>query len=214
MAVDTTTQSQLELPILRWRVLAYLDFSGDVLRATSGIYDKTISGSGDAELDGSYFSISEDLIQIGAVLQRESGTDSVNVSLSGLLVNNSDLLATVGDKSLWQGRIARLWFYLVDDDENLAGEYIPFYTGFMDAISFNGDPTSQTIELTIENYISSISGASGKTYLIQSAYDAGDTSAAASISAGNGLIEGVISGGGGGGGWGDGYNGMRGMVEY
>ena len=204
MSLDSTTQTALEQPILNWRVLIYLDFDGDVLRATSGIYDKTISGSGDAELDGEYFSVNHELISVGAVSQSESGTDGVQVSLSGLIVNNSDFLSVIGDKSKWQGRTARLWFYVADENENLVGEYIAYYTGYMDAISILGAPSSQTVSLTIENYLVSISGAQNKTYLMQDTYDSGDTSAAASIAAGNGLVEGVISGGGAGGGGGGG----------
>lgn len=197
MAVDATTQAALEGPILHWRVLCYADFLGDVLRATSGIYDKTISGSGDAELDGTYFSISHDLIQVGEVTQQEEGTDTVSISLSGLIVNNADFLTTIGTRSNWQGRTARLWFYCVDENETQVGEIIPYYTGYMNDIGITGSPESQTVALTIENYLASLAGAQAKTYLIQNLYDAGDTSAAASIAAANGLIEGVISGSGG-----------------
>jgi hypothetical protein len=52
--VDATTQAALEATVVNWRVLIYADFVGDVLRGTSGLYNKTISGSGDSELDGTY----------------------------------------------------------------------------------------------------------------------------------------------------------------
>jgi len=199
MSIDSVTQAQLEQPILRWRVLAWLDFDGDPLRATSGLYDLTISGQSDAELNGTYFSIDSNLIGVGPVKHSEQGTETVEISLSGLLVNNADLLATIGNSALWQGRTARLWFYVVNENEQRVGQYIPYYTGYMDAIQISGSPQSQTITLTIENYLASISGSQGKTYLIQNVYDSGDTSAEASIAAGNGIVEGVISGGGAGG---------------
>ncbi len=221
--VDATTQAALEAPVLQWRVLLYADFEGDVLRATSGIYDKVISGTGDAELDGSYLSLDHNLIEIGPVKHNESGSDSVQVSLNGILaatefvqerdedviferdgdpirIRGSSLLSILGDVTRWQGRTARLWFYIVDDNENQIGSIIPYYTGYMDDITISGSPASQRITLTIENYLLTLTGASNKNYLSQNQFDPGDNSAAATISAANGLVSGVISGAGGGGG--------------
>ena len=223
--VDATTQAALEETILHWRMLLYADFDGDVLRATSGIYDKTISGSGDAELDGTYDSIDHNLIEVSPVSHNEKGSDTVAVSLNGILtgmeyvlnrasdpiqerdgdlirIRGSSLLNILGDVTRWQGRAARLWFYVVDEDENQIGSIIPYYTGYMNDIKISGAPTAQKITLSIENYLVSLSGASNKTYMMQSEYDSGDNSAAATISAANGLGGGVISGGGGGGGGG------------
>jgi hypothetical protein len=90
----------------------------------------------------------------------------------------------------------------VDEDENQIGSIIPYYTGYMNDIKISGAPTAQKITLSIENYLVTLSGASNKTYMMQSEYDSGDNSAAATISAANGLGGGVISGGGGGGGGG------------
>ena len=229
--VDATTQAALEETILHWRMLIYADFDGDVLRATSGIYDKTISGSGDAELDGTYDSIDHNLIEVSPVSHNEKGSDTVAVSLNGILtgteyvldrfdnflqdreaeyirIRGSSLLNILGDVTRWQGRAARLWFYVVDEDENQIGSIIPYYTGYMNDIKISGAPTAQKITLSIENYLVSLSGASNKTYMMQSEYDSGDNSAAATISAANGLGGGVISGGGGGGG-GGGNDGRR-----
>lgn len=235
--VDATTQAALEAPILHWRMLLYADFEGDVLRATSGIYDKVISGSGDAELDGTYFSIDHNLIDISPVKHNEGGSDTVTVSLSGILaatefvqdrfdvtvqqrdldpirVRGSSLLNILGDVTRWQGRTARLWFYIVDQDENQIGSIIPYYTGYMDSITIAGAPSEQTISLSIENYLVTLSGAPNKGYLSQNQYDSGDNSAAATIAAANGLVGGVISGGQGGGGGGGGTTPGREMEAY
>jgi hypothetical protein len=227
--VDATTQAALEAPVLHWRMLIYADFEGDVLRATSGIYDKVISGSGDAELDGTYQSIDHNLIDISPVKHDDRGSDTVTVSLNGILaatefvqnrfdaiirqrdsqfiqVRGSSLLNTLGDVTRWQGRTARLWFYVVDDNETQVGSIIPYYTGYMDDITLSGSPEAQTISLSIENYIVTLSGASNKNYLSQGEFDAGDNSASATIAAANGLVGGVIGGSygnGSGGGGGD-----------
>lgn len=235
--VDATTQAALEAPILQWRMMLYADFEGDVLRATSGIYDKVVSGSGDAELDGTYQSLDHNLIEISPVKHNENGSDTVTVTLNGILaateyvqdrfesiieqrdadfirIRGSSLLNILGDVNRWQGRTARLWFYVVDDNENQVGSIIPYYTGYMDDITIAGAPSSQRISLSIENYIVTLSGASNKGYLSQSEYDSGDNSAAATISAANGLVGGVISGAGGaGGGGGDGRDGFPNVVR-
>jgi hypothetical protein len=187
--VDATTQAALEATVVNWRVLIYADFVGDVLRGTSGLYNKTISGSGDPELDGTYDSFNHDLINVSSVKHNETGSDTVAISMSGLLVNNADFLAIIGDKSKWQGRIARLWFYCVDENESQVGSVIPYYTGYMNEVSISGSANSQTVTLTIENYLASIAGAQNKTYLIQNIFDAGDLSGEAAISAANGMAE-------------------------
>jgi hypothetical protein len=66
-------------------------------------------------------------------------------------------------------------------------------------VSISGSAESQTVTLTIENYLTSIAGAQNKTYLIQNIFDAGDLSAETSIAAANGMAEaGSYSDGGGG----------------
>ena len=185
--VDATTQAALEAQVLNWRMLVYADFLGDVLRGTNGLYDKVISGSGDSELDGTYESFDHNLINVSPVSHNENGSDTVSIAMSGLIVNDNAFLNLIGNKTNWQGRIARLWFYCVDANEAQIGSIIPYYTGYMNDISISGDPQSQTVSLTIENYLVSLAGAQGKTYLMQNIYDAGDNSAKAAIAAANGL---------------------------
>ena len=196
--VDATTQAALEGTVVNWRVLIYADFVGDVLRGTTGLYDKAISGSGDVELDGTYDSFNHDLINVSTVKHNESGSDTVSISMSGLVVNNADFLAIIGDKSKWQGRVARLWFYCVNENEGQVGSIIPYYTGYMNEVGITGDAQSQTVTLTIENYLTSIAGAQNKTYLIQNIFDAGDLSGEAAVSAANGMAEAGNYGYGGG----------------
>lgn len=200
--VDATTQAALESTVVNWRVLIYADFVGDVLRGTSGLYDKVVSGSSDTELNATYESFSHDLINVSPVKHNESGSDTVSISMSGLVVNNAAFLAIIGDKSKWQGRTARLWFYCVDENETQVGSIIPYYTGYMNEVGISGSADSQTVTLTIENYLVSIAGAQNKTYLIQNIYDAGDLSGEAAISAANGMAEAGNYAYGGGGGFG------------
>lgn len=230
--VDATTQAALEATIVYWRALIYADIDGDVLRATTGLYDKTISGSGDSELDGTYESYNHNIIEIGPVKHNETGSDTVSITLNGILVNfdpimdragsqiltrdeeyifarTSDFLNVIGDKSRWQGRAARLWFYCVDANETQVGSIIPYYTGYMNDIAITGSAEQQSVTMTIENYIATLSGAQNKTYMMQNQYDSGDLSANATLGAANGLGGSAASTGGAGygfGTWGDRVN--------
>ncbi len=203
MAVDSTTQAALEAPLLYWRALIYADFDGDPLRATTGLYNKTISGSGDAELDGTYVSYNHNITDISPVSHNETGSDTVQFTFSGILTN-AELLNLIGDRSKWQGRAARLWFYCVDQNETQVGSIIPYYTGYMNDVTISGSAEFQRIILTIENYIVSLTGAFNRTYMMQKLYDSGDESAAATLSAANGITSAVQAGvvGGAGGGFG------------
>ena len=131
-------QAAIEEPIVYARWVCYLDVVGDPLRATTGLYDKTFSGTGDADLNGyTYTPYPPDLIGVSEVQHDEAGSNQVSVTMSGLIVNNADFLNTIGNRSNWQGRTARLWWYVVDQNENQIGEVYGYYTGYMNDISIN-----------------------------------------------------------------------------
>lgn len=184
--VSPTTQAALEAEILHWRALIYADFVGDTLRATNNIIDKTVSGSGDAELDGTYESFTHNIIEVSPVQHNETGSDTVAVQMSGLIVN-SDFLNLIGDRTKWQGRAARLWFFVSNEAGGQVGDIVPYYTGYMNDITIAGSPEQQTVTLTIENYLTSLSVAANRTYMMQKLYDSGDLSANATLSAANGM---------------------------
>jgi len=184
--VSPTTQAALEAEILHWRALIYADFVGDTLRATNNIIDKTVSGSGDAELDGFYESFTHNVISVSPVQHNETGSDTVSIQMSGLIVN-ADFLNLIGDRTKWQGRAARLWFFVSDESGGQVGDIVPYYTGYMNDITIAGSPSEQTVTLTIENYLTSLSVAANRTYMMQKLYDSGDLSANATLSAANGM---------------------------
>ena len=180
-------QDAIQAPVVYARWVCYLDVVGDPLRATTGLYEKTFSGTGDPDLDGdTYTPYPSDLISVSEVQHDEAGSNQVTISMSGLIVNNADFLNTIGNRANWQGRTARLWWYVVDENENQIGQPYSYYTGYMNDIMINGSPDSQTITLTIEHYLVTLSVTTGKTYAMQKEYDAGDESASRAISAANG----------------------------
>ncbi len=186
--VSPTTQAALEAEILHWRALIYADFVGDTLRVTNNIINKTISGSGDAELDGTYESYYHNITEVGPVQHNETGSNTVSFTFSGI-ISNSDLLNMIGNRANWQGRAARLWFFVSNESGGQVGDIVPYYTGYMNDITISGSPRDQRITLTIENYVSSLSVAANRTYMMQKLYDPNDLSANATLSAANGMGE-------------------------
>lgn len=182
-----TLQTAIEQPVVYARWVCYLDVNTDPLRATTGLYNKTFSGTGDAELDGFTFeSLDHNLISVSDVQHDEAGSNQVSVAMSGLIVNDAAFLNLIGDKANWQGRLAKLWWYVVDENENQIGEVFSYYTGYMNDISINGTPDSQTVTMTIEHYLVTLTQTSNKTYMMQAEYDSGDRSADAAIASANG----------------------------
>jgi len=164
---------------------AWLDILGDPIRATTAGFSVQLTATGDTELDGVYQGIDPEVVNISEVMHQEGGSQTVTASLSGLLLPDNELLNTIGDRTNWQGRVARLWVQIRDENGNTRGAIAPYYTGYMNAIEIHPSPDGQTIEVQIENYLVSLNEATGRTWMSQSIYDAGDTSASATLASAN-----------------------------
>lgn len=196
--VSAIVQAGLDQDVVPIRWVAWLDIKEDPVRVTSGLYDLAFAGTGDVELDGfSFDAIDHQLIGVSEVQHNENGADTVRASLSGLIINDSELLAVIGDKANWQGRMARLWWYLVDETEARIGEIVPYYTGYMSDLAITGSRDSQMIIIEIESYLASLSEATGRTYLAQKEFDEADLSGDASVAVANGTSGAGLAGGGG-----------------
>lgn len=167
--------------------VGYLDIQGDPIRVTTAPYSIAFTGTGDADLDGHTFSaVDPQFISVSPVTMKEGGADTVTCTLSGLIGVDTPLLNQIGDKSNWQGRVARLWQLQLNEALQQVGAVWPWFTGYMTVPKIVGDKSSQTIQLDIESYLSFIRNASGRSYLNQKDYDSGDLSADASIACANG----------------------------
>lgn len=171
----------------------YLDISGDPLRITTLGQDVTFSGTGDADLDGNTFvAFGGKLLDVSEVSNTEGGSETLTVTLSGIVSMDTELVNAIGDKTLWQGRPCRIWCQIYDESGvTPQGAIWDEYTGYMSSVSFSAAPEGQTIRLSVENYLSFHAQASNRSYLNQNEYDAADTSAAATIAAANGLRRGT-----------------------
>lgn len=195
--LNGTVQAVIEGQVVNARWVCYLDVDTDPLRATTGLYNKTFTGTGDVDLDGFTFeSYPAELISVSEVQHDESGSNQVAVTMSGLVVNNAAFLALIGDRTKWQGRTARLWWYVVDENETqITSDVYGYYTGYMNDITINGSPDQQSITMTIEHYLTTLTITTNKTYAMQKEFDSGDFSADASIAVANGTSASIPNGG-------------------
>ena len=186
--MDTTAKAALEDSVLYPAFFVFLDVVGDPIRMTTYAGEVVPAGTGDADLDGrTYSSVDRRVLTVGSVTHSEEGSDTLAVSLSGMVTIDAQLLNEIGDNAKWRGRPARLWVRFYDmATGGWAGGFVPYYTGYMWGVDIDPSPESQTISLTIENYLATFNAPSNRTYLSQKEFDPNDTSAAASISSANG----------------------------
>lgn len=210
--LDSTAQAALgDHFAAAWYI--FLDLDGDPLRATTFGQDTTFASTGDVDLDGyTFVAFGGSLVNVGDVSNSESGSDTLQVTLSGIVSVDTDLLDEIADKANWQGRLCRIWFRLYDSSGvTPQGAIVSHYTGYMSKVGFKAAPKSQTLVLSLENYLAYTTQASNRSYLNQKDYDSADTSAAATMAASNGLRGG--SGAGGGSSGGSGVGGGSGAID-
>ena len=187
---DATAAAALEAQVLEPVFLAWLDIDGDEVRANSSGVDMTITGSGDAELDGDYIGISHEVVTISSVKFNDGGTDTVTAELSGIPGLDDDTLAQLADPVNWRGRSARLWRIIRNSSGVQQGGIQAYYTGYMTGLTMRGTPTGISLQVRIESYLAALTRASNRTYLDQADFDAGDESAKAAIAIFNGTSTG------------------------
>lgn len=207
--LDATAKAAVEGSAFAPAFYIYLDLMGadgvtpDPLRITTFGADTIFSGTGDSDLDGKTFvAWGGALIDISDISDNEGGSDTLTVRLSGIVSMDADVVAKIGNKALWQGRLCRVWMRVYDESGVTAqGAVVALYTGYMSSVRIGAEPESQVIELSVEKHLSFYSQASNRSYLNQTDYDLADTSAAATMAASNGLrrSSGALGGAGGGG---------------
>lgn len=186
-SLDTDAVAQLDSgdpskPIF----LIYLDVDGDPIRAVTAGYPITLPTLDDPDLSGQTFLRSAFAITVGDIVNRDDGSDTVQIDLSGQLLPDADLLDAIGDRSKWQGRAVRVWVLLRDETRTQTGAIAEFYTGYMSAVSVLPSAKTQIVRLSVEGYRALLAQGSNRSYLDAAYFDAADTSAGATIGAANG----------------------------
>lgn len=185
--MDGAAASAVEQVAFAPAFFIWIDFADDPLRVTTLGQNYSFSGTGDADLDGKTFlAFDPRFIQIGDLSNSEDGSDTLTVTLSGIEGVDSELMAEIGDRTKWQGRSVRIWIQIYDQTGAIPqGGVFPFYTGYASSVKVVPSPGTQTIQLSVENYLASATGASNRSYLSQKDYDASDVSAQATLAAAN-----------------------------
>jgi len=187
LTFDPATLDMLGREVVRPPFLAWLDILGDPVRATTWEVSLQLAGTGDPDLEGHLFSaIDPNMGSVSGVKRATGGSETVTATLSGIVGPDSDLLNILGDESKWKGRLARLWFLTLNSAGDRVGAVVPYYTGRMVGLAITGSAEQQTAKVTIESYLASLSVASNRTYLDQSDFVPGDTSAALTLATANG----------------------------
>jgi hypothetical protein len=188
---DTTASAALDEEIIHDIWFAYLDVEDDPIRVTTAGYSITLTGTGDTDLDGHTFTaVDPTVLDISEVTHREGGSETVYATLSGILELDADVLNAIGDRTKWQGRVARLWMGVRNADGSFAGALVPYYTGYMMLPEIQLSPEQQVISMAIENYLALLNAPSNRSYLSQDRYDPADQSAKATLGAVNGASTG------------------------
>ena len=185
---DLAAQAALAERVRRPVTFCFLDIAGEPVRVTDAPYSFTFAGTGDEDLDGFTFeAVDARVVSVGDVKAKEGGTDTLTLTLSGLAGIDGETMNSIGNRSNYQGRDARLWKAMLDPVElTRIGAIWPYYTGYMAVPKISGDQTSQTISLEIETYLAFFGQASNRTNLDQASFDPGDLSAELAIAIANG----------------------------
>ncbi len=185
---DVAARGALDADVRRVATFCFLDIAGEPVRVTDAPYPVTFAGTGDEDLDGFTFDpVNPDVVTVTPVKNKTGGSDSVTLTLSGLVGVDDELLDAIAVRANYQGRDARLWKMMLDP-ETLApiGAVWPYFTGYMSVPKIVGDRASQTVQMTVETYLAFFGQASNRTYLDQADFDPGDKSAELSIAIANG----------------------------
>ncbi len=210
--IDPVASAALGAQVVKPIFLGFIDFLNEPMRVNTSGADLTLTGTGESDIDGiPFMGLRADVVDIGPVANRAGGTDSIQITLSGLPVLDADVVDEINDPVNWRSREIRLWRIIRNAANVHQGGVQHYYTGYMSNLTMPVTPTGQTIEVTVESYLAAYGPASNRSYLDQEKYDAGDLSARAAIAIGNNASGGspgggVFSPGSGGGGGGSRFN--------
>jgi hypothetical protein len=192
---DDDFTDALAEPVILPAWFVYVDLDGDPIRVTTSGYEVSFPDTDDDELGGGAFDpMDPTVIEVGEVSHREGGSEPVTIALSGILTLDQDVLDAIADRTKWQGRVCRLWVGVRDGDGAFLGPVVSYYTGWMTGLEIVPGAESQTIKLSVQNYLTLLQDAPNRTWLDQKIYDADDISPEATLAAINGARSGPGSG--------------------
>ncbi len=127
--INTATNTAAGAEIVRTAGLVELDFSSGFVRVASAPYDISFDSDGDT-IDETFIGIGD----LGKVSTVEESADqqgySVQFDLSG--VPSSMVSLTLNEH--YQGRDAKLWLALLDEQNVISGDPVLLFSGLMDTM--------------------------------------------------------------------------------
>jgi hypothetical protein len=187
---DAAAIAALDARVRRPIDFAFLDIVGLPLRVTNGPYSYAIpaGASGHEDMDGFTFdALDSRFVKVSTVKIKETGAETVTVSLSGLAGVDQDTMNVIGNKANFQGRDICLWKAMLDPyDLTRVGAIWSYHTGIMTVPKIAGNASEQTIVIEIEGYRALFSRASNRRIADQKLYDPADRSADLSVALANG----------------------------
>lgn len=151
--LNSATSTGFDNLLLPMAAIVYLDVLGDPLFAWSGIGDLTFTAgqTGDANLDGYTFQGIGSIVEIGNSSEGIGGSDSLEISLPGVDINDNELKQIITNRNQWQFRRAVVWLVLFDPDTYaIIGQPFRIKTGRMDQMPYTENKGGGVIKCVIE----------------------------------------------------------------
>lgn len=152
--LDPATAIGVTQPIIPLAAIIKLYVVGDPLLAWTGYGDLKFNAgqTGDTELDGSTFKGIGDIIELSTISEGVGGTDSLDVSLPGVDLNNNEMKQVIRDRNLWQFQRALAWLMLIDPVSGaITGKPFRIRTGRIDSMPYSENANGGIIKCKIES---------------------------------------------------------------
>lgn len=168
--------TEVQEPLIKPVWILRLDIDTDPLYAWTGRGDFSPTGTGDSALDGNTFIGLGNIGKIGDIEDTENGSNTVQLVLPGVDLNETALQEVVLNERLWQNRQGWIWFGLLDTTYNTIISPTRVKTGRMDQMTVSGSGGTGTVTVALESHQSYVSQALNTRYSQQDELDATDTS--------------------------------------
>lgn len=151
--LDSATSASLDNKIIPLAAIVYLDIENDPLFAWTGMGNLVFAAgqTGDSGLDGQTFIGTKQVIEISGVSEGVGGSDSLEISLPGVDINDLALKQLITDKRRWQFRRALVWLMTLDPTTYaIVGKPFRIKTGRIDGMPYKESRGQGVVSCIIE----------------------------------------------------------------
>ena len=151
--LDSATANSLDNKIIPMAAIIYLDIENDPLYAWTGMRNLTFTAgqTGDPSLDGQTFFGTKQIVEISGVSEGVGGSDSLEISLPGVDLNDLALKQLLTDNRRWQFRRGVVWLMTLDPTTSaIVGKPFRIKTGRMDSMPYKENRGQGIVSCVIE----------------------------------------------------------------